>query len=133
MDLLDELQSRVLCGDGAIGTLLLEAGVPLERCFEELCVTEPDRIEEIHRQYIGAGARVIETNTFGANAVRLQRFGFEGRVAEINRAAAKIAATAARGKNVLLPGVWGLSALAERKRLLVESIARNVFENKLKL
>ena len=49
MDLLDELQTRILCGDGAMGTLLLEAGIPLERCFEELCVTEPDRITTIHQ------------------------------------------------------------------------------------
>ena len=77
MGLLEELQTRVLCGDGAMGTLLLEAGIPLERCYEELCVTEPERIEEIHRHYISAGARVIKTNTFGANAVRLARFGLE--------------------------------------------------------
>ena len=107
MDLLDELQTRVLCGDGAIGTLLLEAGIPLERCFEELCVTEPERIESIHQQYIDAGARVIETNTFGANAVRLERFGLEGRVAEINRAAAQIATKTAQGRNVYVAGSVG--------------------------
>jgi len=56
MDFLDELQAGVLCGDGAIGTLLLEEGIPLERCFEELCLSEPDRIRTIHEQYIGAGA-----------------------------------------------------------------------------
>lgn len=107
MDLLDELQTHVLCGDGAIGTLLLEAGIPLEHCFEELCVTEPDRIETIHQQYIDAGARVIETNTFGANAVRLERFALEGRVAEINRAAAQIAVKAAQGKDVYVAGSVG--------------------------
>ena len=107
MDLLDELQTRVLCGDGAMGTMLMEAGIPLERCFEELCVSEPDRIEAIHQQYIAAGARVIETNTFGGNAVRLERFGFEGRVTEINRAAARIAAKAARGKDVYVAGSIG--------------------------
>ena len=53
-----------------MGTLLLDAGIPLSRCYEELCVTDPERIKNIHRQYIGAGARVIETNTFGGNAVR---------------------------------------------------------------
>ena len=90
-----------------MGTLLLEAGIPLERCFEELCVREPDRIENIHRQYIHAGARLIQTNTFGANAVRLARFGFEGRVAEINRAAATIAAKTARGKDVYVAGSVG--------------------------
>lgn len=107
MDLLDELQTHVLCGDGAIGTLLLEAGIPLEHCFEELCVTEPDRIETIHQQYIDAGARVIETNTFGANAVRLERFALEGRVAEINRAAAQIAVKTAQGKDVYVAGSVG--------------------------
>ena len=107
MDLLDELQSRVLCGDGAMGTLLLERGIPLERCFEEICLTEPDRIRAIHQQYIDAGARVIETNTFGGNAVRLERFGLEERVAEINRAAAQIASNAAQGKNVYVAGSVG--------------------------
>lgn len=107
MDLLDELQTRVLCGDGAVGTLLLEEGITLERCLEGLCVTEPDRIEKIHQQYIEAGAQVIETNTFGANAVRLERFGFEERVVEINRAAAAIACKTARGKNVYVGGSVG--------------------------
>jgi methionine synthase I (cobalamin-dependent) len=107
MDLLDELQTRVLCGDGAMGTLLLAAGIPLERCFEELCVTEPDRIGTIHRRYIDAGARVIKTNTFGANAVRLERFGLAGRVVEINRAAAQVAVEAARGKDVYVAGSVG--------------------------
>jgi methionine synthase I (cobalamin-dependent) len=90
-----------------MGTLLLDAGIPLERCFEELCVSEPDRIEAIHRQYINAGARVIETNTFGANAVRLERFGFEGRVAAINHAAAQLAVKTAQGKNVYVAGSVG--------------------------
>ena len=107
MDFLDELEARVLCGDGAMGTLLLDAGIPLERCFEELCVSEPGRIRAIHERYIGAGARVIETNTFGANAVRLERFGLESRVAEINRAAVQIAKKAAGGKNVYVAGSVG--------------------------
>jgi methionine synthase / methylenetetrahydrofolate reductase (NADH) len=107
MDLVDELESRVLCGDGAMGTLLLGDGIPLERCFEELCVSEPERVRTIHEQYIGAGARVIETNTFGANAVRLERFGMESRVAEINHAAARVAKKAASGKDVYVAGSVG--------------------------
>jgi methionine synthase / methylenetetrahydrofolate reductase (NADH) len=107
MGLLDELEARVLCGDGAMGTLLMAAGVPLERCFEELCVSEPDRIQTIHEQYIGAGARVIETNTFGANAVRLARFGMEGRVVEINYAAVRVAKEVAQGKDVYVAGSVG--------------------------
>ena len=107
MDLLDELQTRLVCGDGAVGTLLLEQGVPLERCFEELAVSEPDVLRAIHADYIAAGARVIETNTFGANAVRLERFGFEGRVLEINRAAAQVARQATAGKDVTVAGSIG--------------------------
>ena len=98
---------RVLCGDGAMGTLLMAEGVPLQQCFEELCVSEPDRIRTIHERYISAGARVIKTNTFGANAVRLERFGMEGRVAEVNRAAARVAKEAARGRNVYVAGSVG--------------------------
>jgi homocysteine S-methyltransferase len=112
MDLLDELETRVLCGDGAMGTLLMAAGVPLERCFEELCVSDPDRIQAIHEQYIGAGARLIKTNTFGANAVRLSRFAMEDRVSEINHAAAKLAKSAARGGNVYVAGSVGPLGIA---------------------
>jgi len=131
MDLLDELQTRILCGDGAMGTLLLEAGIPLEHCFEELCVTEPDRITTIHQQYITAGARVIETNSFGANAVRLERFGLEGRVMEINRAAARVACAAARGKNVYVAGSVGPLGL-EGKEALARGIDRgNCFREQI--
>ena len=104
---LEELEARVLCGDGAMGTRLLADGIPLERCFEELCVSEPDRIRRIHEEYIAAGSRVIETNTFGANAVRLERFGLERRVAEINRAAVDVAKSAVRGRRVYVAGSVG--------------------------
>jgi homocysteine S-methyltransferase len=107
MDLLDELETRVVCGDGAMGTSLLDDGVPIGRCFEELCVSEPERIGKIHQAYIAAGARVVKTNTFGANAVRLERFGMEGRVFEINRAAVAVAKGAAKNKDVCIAGSVG--------------------------
>src|SRR5438067_1002389 len=107
MDLLDELQSRIVPGDGAMGTVLLEANVPLERCFEELCVSEPDLIRDIHEKYIAAGARVIETNSFVANAVRLEKYGFQNRVNEINWTAAQLAKQCARGKDVYVAGSVG--------------------------
>jgi methionine synthase / methylenetetrahydrofolate reductase(NADPH) len=107
MNLLDELETRVVCGDGAMGTLLLNDGVPIDRCLEELCVSEPARIQKIHEDYIGAGAQVIETNTFGANAVRLGRFGLENRVREINQAAVAVAKSAAEHENVWIAGSVG--------------------------
>src|SRR3989440_6228738 len=119
MNLLDELQEHVVCGDGAMGTLLLDQGLPMESCLEEVCVTDPDRVRAIHCDYIAAGARVIETNTFGANAARLSRFGFENRVSEFNRAAAKLAKETAAGKDVCVAGSLGplgLSALKAEER-----------------
>ena len=108
MDLIDELHSRVLCGDGAMGTALMEvADAPFERCLEEFCLSAPDVVTKIHAQYIDAGARVIETNSFGANAARLERHGLEGKVREINRAAAHLARQAARGKDVYVAGSVG--------------------------
>lgn len=108
MDLLDELHSHVLCGDGAMGTALMEAAdASFERCLEEFCLSAPDVVAGIHARYIEAGARVIETNSFGANAARLQRHGLEGRVSEINRTAAALARRAAQGKAVYVAGSVG--------------------------
>ena len=107
MDFLDELQHRVLLGDGAMGTELLAAGVPLGRCLEELCVSQPDLVRNIHESYIGAGARLIETNSFGANAVRLAQHGCEHRVSELNWTAAQLAKDVAKGKNVYVAGCVG--------------------------
>src|SRR6266853_1579438 len=107
MDLLAELEERLVCGDGAMGTLLLDRGVPVDRCLEELCISDPDRIRAIHEEYVAAGARVIETNTFGANAIRLARFGLDNRVREINKAAVSLAKKAARGKEVCVAGSVG--------------------------
>lgn len=107
MNILEELEERPICGDGAMGTLLMERGVPAERCFEELCVSDPDAIIRIHEAYLAAGARLIETNTFGANAVRLARHGLEGRVNEINWQAVQIAKQCARGKTAYVAGSIG--------------------------
>lgn len=115
MDLLDELQSRILPGDGAMGTLLMERGIPLERCFEELSVSQPELIQKVHDDYIAAGARIIETNSFGANAVRLAKHGLEQRVSEINWSAAQLARESARGKNVYVAGSVGPLGLTEEQ------------------
>jgi methionine synthase I (cobalamin-dependent) len=107
VNLLEELETQVVCGDGATGTLLFDRGWPGDRCLEELCISEPERVHAIHDEYIAAGARLIKTNTFGANAVRLARFGFENRVAEINNAAACLGREAAKGKDVCVAGSVG--------------------------
>ena len=80
----------VLC-DGAMGTMFYGGGVFINRCYDELNVSQPEMVREIHMQYLQAGAEIIETNTFGANVVRLERYGIADRVREINLAGVKLA------------------------------------------
>jgi homocysteine S-methyltransferase len=80
----------VLC-DGAMGTMLYSCGVFINRCYDELNVTQPETVRTVHEQYLQVGAQVIETNTFGANAFRLERYGLREKVREFNLAGAKIA------------------------------------------
>jgi len=80
----------VLC-DGAMGTMLYSCGVFINRCYDELNVTQPDMVRSVHEQYLLAGAEVIETNTFGANSFRLEHFGLGDRVRDFNMAGASLA------------------------------------------
>jgi homocysteine S-methyltransferase len=80
----------VLC-DGAMGSMLYGRGIFINRCYDELNVSQPDLVRAVHTEYLQAGAVVIETNTFGANAIRLERHGLEGRVWELNVAGVKLA------------------------------------------
>ena len=106
MILLTELDKRVLVCDGAMGTMLYARGVFLNRSFDELNLTQPDLVAEVHQAYARAGADVIETNTFGANRVKLRAFGLADRVHAINVQGARIARHAAR-ENVYVAGAIG--------------------------
>ncbi len=83
-------QRTVLC-DGAMGTSLYARGVFINRCYDELNLSQPDLVRSVHEEYLQAGAEIIETNTFGANALRLQRHGLADKVAEINQAGVRVA------------------------------------------
>src|ERR1700688_3293759 len=92
-------QSPVLC-DGAMGTLLYAKGIFINRCYDELNLSQPDLIRAIHHDYLQAGAEIIETNTFGANAFRLARHSKIGKVRDINIAGAHVAREAAKSFDV---------------------------------
>ncbi len=90
------MEQRVLVCDGAMGTMLYGKGIFLNRSFDELNLTQPDLVAEVHQAYVRAGADVIETNTFGANRIKLGAFGLAERVHSINLQGARIARHAAR-------------------------------------
>jgi len=133
---LAELDQRVLVCDGAMGTMLYAKGVFLNRSFDELNLKQPDLVAEVHQTYVRSGADVIETNTFGANRVKLGLFGLENQVHALNAQGARIARTAARDQAWVAGAIgplgiriepWGKTGVdeaeayfAEQARALVE-------------
>ncbi|HEY7780444.1 MAG TPA: bifunctional homocysteine S-methyltransferase/methylenetetrahydrofolate reductase [Ktedonobacterales bacterium] len=111
---LERLRQGPLLCDGAMGTQLYARGseaLTHGRCFDELVLTEPALVQSIHRDYIGAGAQIIETNTFGANRFKLAPYGLEDRAREINRRGAQLAREAREvaGQPVFVAGAVGPS------------------------
>jgi methionine synthase / methylenetetrahydrofolate reductase(NADPH) len=102
--LLDPMQ--VIVFDGAMGTMLYNKGVFINQCYDELSLRAPDLVRDVHRAYAKAGAEVLETNSFGANRYKLAQYGLDKQVAEINRAAAKLAKEVADG-DLLVAGAAG--------------------------
>src|ERR1700749_5089742 len=100
LDLLSRLkQGPVLC-DGAMGTLFYANGMFINKCYDELNLTQPDMVRNFHQDYMNAGAEIFETNTFGGNSFRLGRHGLADKVPEINRRGAELAREAADSFNL---------------------------------
>lgn len=119
MGLLQALKTQVLTADGAMGTLLYSYG--LESCLEEMNVVKPELIEKIHREYIAAGADVIQTNTYGANAIKLARYGNESCVVKFNEEAVKLAKkAAAEGGQYVLGTIGGIRSVRTTDTTLEE-------------
>ena len=110
-ELLDDGKTHVL--DGAMGTMLYGRGVFLNVCYDELSVRQPDLIRDIHREYVKAGAEAIETNTFGANPVKLAHYGLADETEAMNRAAAQLARDAAGQKAAVLGAIGPLGVRIE--------------------
>ncbi|MBM3151772.1 MAG: bifunctional homocysteine S-methyltransferase/methylenetetrahydrofolate reductase [Chloroflexi bacterium] len=106
---LERIQAGTLVSDGAMGTVLHLRGASFDRCFDELNLSNPALVAEVHREYIEAGSDIIQTNTFGANRFKLARHGLEDMAGEINRAGVELArrAVAASYKDVLIAGDIG--------------------------
>ncbi|HEU0002195.1 MAG TPA: bifunctional homocysteine S-methyltransferase/methylenetetrahydrofolate reductase [Ktedonobacteraceae bacterium] len=109
--LLRQLRQGPLLCDGAMGSLLYARGITHEKCFDALNLSQPELIAGIHREYISAGAQIIETNSFGANRAKLEAYDLDGQVSAINRSAVRLAREAREisGQSVYIAGAVGPS------------------------
>jgi methionine synthase I (cobalamin-dependent)/5,10-methylenetetrahydrofolate reductase len=127
-DFQSRLSETILVADGAMGSMLYElVGVP--RCLDELNATQPEVVFAIHQSYLGAGAQIIETNTFGANRQKLAAVGLGERVADLNHRGVKIAREARESARheVLIAGSIGPLGIQRQVRLLPEEDVHDIF------
>ena len=132
MTFLDALDDRVLVCDGAMGTMLYAKGVFINKSFDALNVTQPDLVAEVHQEYVRAGADIIETNTFGANRIKLGSFGIADKLHAINEQGARIARHAADDKAYVAGSIgplgiriepWGKTGVEEAREYFREQAA----------
>lgn len=126
----EALAERILTGDGAMGTYLYQMGFPVGVSYEEFNVLRPDVIENVHRRYYEAGARLIETNTFSANLEKLSKYGLESEMEAINRAGVRIA-RAAVGPDAYVVGAVGSIRDGKLKNLRTAKVA-DAYERQMK-
>lgn len=110
---IEELNKRILVMDGAMGTQLMNRGVRPEDCFDAQNLSNPKTVEAVHQAYVDAGADIIETNTFGANCVKLADYKLEKKVAEINIAAAKLVRKAIGAKGFVCGSIGPLGKMLD--------------------
>ena len=128
---LDKIDKRPMVCDGAMGTMLYSKGISLNQCFDELNTAKPHLVKEVHVAYVKAGAEVIETNTFGSNRFRLEKFGLGDRVRELNVAGARLAREVA-GDDLYVAGAVGpLGVLLEPLGLTSREEARAAFREQI--
>src|SRR5262245_40953550 len=129
---LEALENRVLVCDGAMGTMLYAKGVFINKSFDALNVTQPDLVAEVHQEYVRAGADIIETNTFGANRIKLASFGIADRLHAINEQGARIARHAADEKAYVAGSIgplgiriepWGKTGVDDAREYFREQAA----------
>src|SRR5689334_1974081 len=128
---LEAIDERVLVCDGAMGTMLYAKGVFINKSFDALNVTQPDLVAEVHQEYVRAGADIVETNTFGANRIKLGSFGLADKLHAINAEGARIARGAANGRAYVAGSIgplgvriepWGKTGVGEARDLFEEQV-----------
>ncbi len=123
----NRLKSKIIVADGAMGTMLYAKGIFINRCFDELNLSASQLVKEIHQEYVKCGAEFIETNTFGANRIRLAAFGFAEKLKAINEAGVRLAREAA-GEKAFVAGALGpLGARIEPLGPISYAETRSVF------
>lgn len=128
----ERLGKEIIVFDGGTGTYLYEKGVYINRCFDELNLTNPELVKEVHRDYINAGADVIETNTFGANIFKLTPHGLGKKVYEINLKGAQLAREVAKDKVLVAGSVGPLGVQIEPLGKLGFDEAKDIFKEQIK-
>src|SRR5580698_2919873 len=127
----EAMHSRILVADGAMGTALYSRGIFLNRCYDELNLSLPALVRDVHQDYVKAGAEILETNTFGANRKRLAAFGFADKVRLINQAGVRIAREAARDQAFVAGAVGPLGIRLEPLGPTSFEEARAVFREQI--
>ncbi len=128
----ERVGKEVIVFDGGVGTYLYEKGIFINTCFDELNLINPDLVSEVHRDYVGAGADVIETNTYGANRYKLAAHGLETKVYEVNLKGAQIARKVAGDSTLVAGSVGPLGVQIEPLGKLAYDEAKDAFKEQIK-
>lgn len=131
-DFLKELTENGILADGAMGTELYARGIFINRCYDELCLSNPQIIKDVHKAYLDAGASLLETNTFTANRPALAAFGLEDKVSAINKAGAQLAREVAGDKAFVGGAVGPVSWAVKPADLLGPDELQKIFEEQIK-
>jgi methionine synthase I (cobalamin-dependent)/5,10-methylenetetrahydrofolate reductase len=122
-----KLDAGIVVADGAMGTMLYGKGIFINRCFDELNLSAPQLVKEVHQEYLKAGAEVLETNTFGSTRLHLSAFGFAEKLKAINEAGVRLAREAAGDKAYVAGAMGPLGAQIEPLGPLSFAEARDIF------